>query len=810
MKLTLAWLKDHLETGAALGELAEKLIGLGLEVESIVDRAKALAPFTIAFVVEAKPHPNADRLRVCIVDTGRERVQVVCGAPNARTGMKGVFAPVGSHIPGTALDLERGVIRGVVSNGMLCSEREMGLSDEHSGIIELPADAPLGDSFAKYLGLDDPVIDVAVTPNRGDCLGVRGIARDLAAAGLGRLKDDPRMAAVPGAFKSPIKWRLALPEDAKSACPFVVGRFFRKVRNGASPRWLQDRLRAIGLRPISALVDITNYVTFDLGRPLHVFDADKLAGDLTMRLARPGETLAALNGKSYTLDDGMTVIADAKAVAGLGGIVGGEASGCTEATENVFLEVALFDPIRTAVTGRKLAIESDARYRFERGLDPTSAVWGAEVAAHLIGELCGGEASEPVSAGALPEWRRAIMLRQDRVLTLGGVDISVPEQTRILTALGYEIEGPLTPPSPPEGGEGVSKVVPPPWRGDATREPDLIEDILRVHGYDRIVAVPLPLEGALPRLALTASQRRARAVKRGLAARGLMEAVTWSFANSQQAALFGGGNPALALANPISSDLDVMRPSILPNLIAAAGRNADRGLKDLALFEVGPQYADDTPKGQALVAAGVRAGLASPRHWAAATREVDAFDAKADALAAIAEAGGSAEPQVTMDAPPWYHPGRAGTLRLGANVLAAFGVLHPKVLRRMDVKGPMVAFEVFLDRIPQPRAKAGKMRPLFKPSPFQPVERDFAFVVDAGVEAERLVRAARGADKALITEVGVFDVYQGSNLSPGKKSLALSVRLQPVERTLTEEEIDAVGKRIVAAVAKATGGVLRS
>ncbi|HKO07817.1 MAG TPA: phenylalanine--tRNA ligase subunit beta [Alphaproteobacteria bacterium] len=810
MKLTLAWLKDHLETGAALGEIAEKLIGLGLEVESIADRAKGLAPFTIAFVVEAKPHPNADRLRVCIVDTGRERVQVVCGAPNARTGMKGVFAPAGSHIPGTSLDLERGVIRGVESNGMLCSEREMGLSDEHSGIIELPADAPLGDSFARYLGLDDPVIDVAVTPNRGDCLGVRGIARDLAAVGLGRLKDDPRMAPVPGGFESPIKWRLALPEDAKSACPFVVGRFFRKVRNGTSPRWLQDRLRAIGLRPISALVDITNYVTFDLGRPLHVFDADKLAGDLTMRLARAGETLAALNGKSYTLDEAMTVIADEKGVAGLGGIVGGEASGCTEATRNVFLEVALFDPIRTAVTGRKLAIESDARYRFERGLDPTSAIWGAEVAAHLIGELCGGEASRAVSAGAMPEWRRTITLQQDRVLTLGGADMALAEQRRILEALGYEIEGPLTPPSPPEGGEGVNKVVPPPWRGDVTGEPDLIEDILRVYGYERIVAVPLPLEGALPRLALTASQRRARAVKRGLAARGLMEAVTWSFANSQHAGLFGGGNPALALANPISSDLDVMRPSILPNLIAAAGRNADRGFKDLALFEVGPQYADDTAKGQALVAAGVRAGLASPRHWAASAREVDAFDAKADALAAIAEAGGPAEPQVTTEAPAWYHPGRAGTLRLGANVLASFGVLHPKVLRRMDVKGPMVAFEVFLDRIPQPRAKAGKMRPLFKPSPFQPVERDFAFVVDAGVEAERLVRAAKGADKALISEVGVFDVYQGPNLPPGKKSLALSVRLQPVERTLTEEEIDAVGKRIVAAVAKATGGVLRS
>ncbi len=800
MKLTLAWLRDHLETAAPLERIAETLVSLGLEVEGIHDRAQALLPFTIAHVVEAKPHPNADRLKVCIVDTGRERVQVVCGAPNARTGMMGVFAPAGSHIPGSGLDLEKSVIRGVASNGMLCSEREMGLSDEHAGIIELPAGAPLGESFASYLGLDDPVIDVAVTPNRADCLGVRGIARDLAAAGLGTLKPAPRLSAVAGSFASPLSWRIDLPPEAAGACPFVVGRFFRNVTNRPSPRWLQDRLRAIGLRPISALVDITNYVTIDLGRPLHVFDADKLAGDPVMRLARAGETLAALNGKSYELEDGMTVIADRQGVLAIGGIMGGEGSGCSEATTNVFLEVALFDPIRTAVTGRKLAIESDARYRFERGLDPTSALWGAEVAAHLIGEFCGGEASEVVSAGALPEWRREVSLRLDRARTFGGVDIAASEQRRILEALGYEVEE----------GEGALATVPPPWRNDVTREPDLIEDILRVHGYDRIEPVPLALEGALPRLALTQGQRRARAVKRGLAARGLIEAVTWSFASSRHAALFGGGNPALELANPISSDLDAMRPSILPNLVAASGRNADRGSGDLALFEVGPQYADDTPKGQSLMASGVRAGLAVPRHWAVAARAVDAFDAKADALAVIAEAGGPAEPQTTADAPGWYHPGRSGTLRLGANVLAWFGEVHPRVLRSMEVKGPLVAFEVFLERIPEPRAKAGKMRPLLKASPFQPVERDFAFVVDVGIEAERLVRAAKGVDKALIAEVSVFNVYAGANLPPGKKSLALGVRLQPLERTLTEEEIDAVGQRIVAAVAKATGAVLRT
>jgi len=571
------------------------------------------------------------------------------------------------------------------------------------------------------------------------------------------------------------------------------------VTNGPSSRWLQDRLRAIGLRPISALVDITNYVTVDLNRPLHVWDADKLSGDLTMRLARPGESLLALNGKHYSLDGEMTVIADGNEVHGLGGIMGGERSGCTEATKNVFLEVALFDPVRTARTGRKLQIESDARYRFERGLDPTSALWGAEVAARLVLEFCGGEASEVFSAGELPSWKRTILLQPDRVGTLGGVEISPAEQKRILAALGYETA---------DRADGLT-VSPPPWRGDVAVEADLIEDILRVHGYDSIPVVPMSLDTPLPQLSLTPSQRRVRAVKRGLATRGLMEAVTFSFTDSRHAALFGGGNPALALANPISRDLDVMRPSVLPNLVAAAGRNADRGHGDLALFEVGPQYADDTPSGQATVAAGVRAGKAARRHWAVPQRDVDPFDVKADALAAIAEAGGPTDVQVTSDAPGWYHPGQSGALRLGANVLAWFGTLHPRVLRRMDVKGPMVAFEVFLDRIPQPRGKAGKIRALLKASPFQPVERDFAFIVDRDVEAQVVVRAAKGVDKTLIAEVAVFDVYAGKGVPEGKKSLAIGVRLQPVERTLTDEEIDAIGRKIVAAVVKATGGSLR-
>ncbi|HUC62540.1 MAG TPA: phenylalanine--tRNA ligase subunit beta [Alphaproteobacteria bacterium] len=799
MKLTLGWLKQHLETAAPLEAIVERLTMLGLEVEGVDDRAKTYAPFTVAYVVEAKPHPNADRLKVCIVETALGRVQVVCGAPNAHTGMKGVFAPAGTHIPGTGLDLVKSTIRGVESNGMLLSERELGLSDNHEGIVELDPSVEVGASYAKLMGLDDPVIDVAITPNRADCLGVRGIARDLAAAGIGTLKPDPRLEPVPGKFESPIAWRRDLPDDASGACPFVVGRYFRGLKNGPSPRWLQDRLVAIGLRPISALVDITNFVTFDLGRPLHVFDAQKLAGDLTMRLARAGETMAALNGKSYALDESMTVIADARGVQGIGGIIGGEASGCGEGTTEMFLEVALFDPVRTAATGRKLQIDSDARYRFERGLDPTSALWGAEVAARLVLELCGGEASKTVSAGEMPAWQRTVVLPLERVRTLGGIDLAPSEQKRILASLGYELADKA----------GAIEAMPPPWRGDVGGPADLVEDILRVNGYDKVAPVPMTLATALPQLTLTPSQRRARTVKRALAARGLMEAVTWSFASARTASLFGA-NEALTLANPISSDLDIMRPSILPNLIAAAGRNADRGVADFALFEVGPQYADATPDGQSTMAAGLRVGQSGPRHWAAPPREVDAFDAKADALAVILEAGGPAEVQVTRDAPGWYHPGQSGTLRLGPSVLGWFGAVHPKVLAALDVKGQMAAFEVFLDRVPSPRAKSGKLRPLLKASPFQPVERDFAFVVDAGVEAAALMRAAKGADKALISNVSVFDLYQGKGVAEGKKSIALSVSIQPTERTLTEAEIEAISAKIVAAVAKATGAALRT
>jgi len=797
MKFTLSWLKTHLDTHADAAAIAAKLTDLGLEVEGIEDRSKALAPFTVGYVVEAKQHPNADRLRVCQVDTGKGVIQVVCGAPNARTGMKGVFAPAGSHIPGTGLDLKAGVIRGEASNGMLCSAREMGLGTDHDGIIELPADAPVGESFAKYRRLDDPVIEIKVTPDRADCLGVRGIARDLAAAGLGTLKPfAPKHHA--GSFESPLKWRIDASVTTK--CPYVAGRLFKGVKNGPSPQWLQDRLTSIGLRPISALVDITNFVTFDLGRPLHVFDAAKVKGDPTMRAAKVGETILALDGKTYELEAGMVVIADENGPEAIGGIMGGEASGCSLTTTDVFLEVALFDPIEVARNGRRLGILSDARYRFERGLDPVSAQWGVDVATALILELCGGEASKVTSAGKLPEGVRTIRYRPGRVETLGGCEVHIDRQQRILEALGFTVS---------IDSQAHWHVTTPTWRHDVEGEADVVEEVLRVNGFDAIAPATMPRDGALPKAAVTAQQRRVQQAKRILATRGLDEAVTFSFMPGDVAALFAGGNALIPLANPISADLDVMRPSILGNLLQAAGRNQARGIADAAIYEVGPAFANDTPKGQLTVAAGIRVGDFAPRHWSGKPRDVDAFDAKGDAMALLTALGAPTENlQATADAPAYFHPGRSASLRLGPNVLAQFGELHPKVMKALDLKGPAVGFEVFLERVPMPRQK-GTARPLLDASAFQPLARDFAFVVASDVAAEKLIKAAKGADKALITEVSIFDVFEGGSLGVGRKSIALSVTLQPREKTLTDAEIEAVSAKIVAAVNKATGGELR-
>lgn len=799
MKFTLSWLKDHLDTDASLDAILAKLTDLGLEVEGVEDRSKELAPFKIGRVLSAERHPNADKLRLCFVDVGTASpVQAVCGAPNARAGIKVVFASPGTTIPATGAVLKIAPVRGVESRGMMCSERELKLSDNHDGIIELPADAPVGASFADWAGLGDPVIDISLTPDRADCAGVRGVARDLAAAGLGTLKplvSDP----VPGHFKSDLTVKLEAPEG----CPYFVGRHIRGVKNGPSPKWLRDKLTAIGLRPISALVDVTNFLTFDDARPAHVFDTREVrGGGLIVRLAKPGETLAALNNKTYTLDETMTVIADHERPEALAGVIGGEISGCVDDTTDVFLEIAWFDPVRTAKTGRKLGIDSDARYRFERGVDPQALIVQAERATRLILDLCGGEPSEMIVEGAPVAWRREIVLHQDRVETLGGVSVPLLEQKRVLAALGFELT---------DNADGAVTAVPPAWRADVTGEADLVEEVLRVVGYDRIPVTPLPRSTVLTKLAVSVPQRRVFLAKRALASRGLLEAVTWSFMSGETAALFGRVHPGLRLSNPISSDLDVMRPSILANLIQAAGRNADRGFPDVGLFEVGPAFRDPTPAGEDTVATGLRAGSAVPRHWAERTRAVDVYDAKADALGLLESLGApTADIQVSTDAPEWYHPGRSGCLRLGPSVLARFGEIHPSILATLGVKGPVVGFEVFLDAPPQPKKKGGTARPRLAASAFQPIFRDFAFVLDRSVDVDRVVRAVKGADKALVKDVSVFDVYAGDKMEAGRKSVAVSVELQPADRTLTDQDLEAIATKIVAAVAKAAGGSLRA
>jgi len=800
MKFTLSWLKEHLETTASLTEITDALTMVGLELESVEDRAKGLETFVTAKVIEAKPHPNADRLRVCTVDPGNgETVELVCGAPNARTGMVGVFAPGGSYIPGTGITLKPTEIRGVTSNGMLLSEHEMGISDEHDGIVDLDPATPIGTPAIDVMGLNDPIIDIAITPNRGDCLGVRGVARDLAAAGLGTLKPLAN-GPVPGAFKSSIDVKLDFDADHTSACPYFVGRLIKGVSNGESPAWLKEKLLAIGLRPISALVDITNLMTFDLNRPLHVFDADKVSGDLHVRLSKSGETLLALNDKEYTLDDEITVIADDNGTEALGGVMGGEVSGVTTETMNVFVESAFFDPIRTAMTGRKLNLLSDARYRFERGIDPAFLEAGMEAATRLILDLCGGEPSELVIAGSNPLQGSVIVFRPARVRELTGIDITTDEILRILSVLGFEVSG---------SGDTWDVTVPS-WRSDIEMEACLVEEVLRINGFDKIPATPLPRNTVLPTPALSEVQKRRIIARRTLAARGLTEAVTYSFMGEAEAALFADVPDSIRIANPISSELSVMRPTALANLIQAAGRNAARGFSDADLFEVGPQYAGDLPEDQIIAAVGIRTGNVAPKHWSHAVTPVDAYLAKADCEAVLGALGAPVDKlQVFTDVAPYYHPGRAGELRLGPkNTLARFGEVNPRVLAALDVKGPVVAFEIFPDAVPMPKAKTAA-RTMLTLSTLQPLERDFSFVVDADVPAAKVVQAARGAEKTLIENIRVFDVFEGPSLGEGKKSLAITAVLQPAEKTLTDEDIESVSQKIVAAVEKATGGVLR-
>ncbi|MBQ0823277.1 phenylalanine--tRNA ligase subunit beta [Microvirga terrae] len=803
MKFTLSWLKDHLETSASLDEIVETLTRIGLEVEGVEDKAKSLAPYTVAYVISAEQHPNADRLRVCMVDTGAGApIQVVCGAPNARTGMKSVFAPPGTYIPGKNITLGVGTIRGVESAGMLCSGSELEISDDHDGIIDLPEDAPVGQPYAAYAGLDDPVIEINLTPNRPDCTSIHGIARDLAAAGLGTLKGDA-VAPVQGRGTCPVSVTI---ED-ESLCPAFALRLVRGVKNGPSPEWMQRRLLSIGLRPINALVDITNYMTFDRGRPLHVFDAKKVKGNLTVRRARDGEEVLALDTRSYKLDPSIVVIADENGVESIGGIMGGEHSGCDENTTDVLIESALWNPLNIAQTGRKLGIITDARYRFERGVDPAFTVPGLDLATKLVIDLCGGEASEAVVAGKVPEDKRVIDFPWSEVPRLSGLDVQPGESEQILKKLGFAVQG---------SGERVS-VLAPSWRPDVEGKADLVEEVIRIAGLDRIESKPLPrLEDTVAKPILTLIQKRTRLARRALAVRGLVEAVTWSFIAKSEAELFGGGNSRLALANPIAAELSDMRPSLLPGLLKAAQRNADRGLGDVALFEVGQTFASDEPDGQSIKAAAVRRGTARAesvgRHWNGGAQSVDAFDAKADVLALLAALGIPAGGlQIVAGGPAWFHPGRSATLQFGPkNVVGAFGEVHPKILKALDLKGPLVGFELNLNALPPPKAKPTKMKPKLSLPDFQPLTRDFAFVVGRNVAAGDIVKAAQGAERQLIVGVDVFDIYEGTGIDPDKKSVAIAVTLQPTEKTLTDVEIEAVSAKIVGEVSKKTGAVLRS
>ncbi len=796
MKFTLSWLKDHLETTATVAEITEALTDLGLEVEEVVNPAERLAAFHIGKVVAAEQHPDADRLRVCRVATAEGESQIVCGAPNARAGITVVIAAPGAYVPGIDTTIQVGKIRGVESHGMMCSERELELSEEHDGIIELPS-GEVGQSFVDWLAEHDPakvdpVIEIAITPNRPDALGVRGVARDLAARGLGRLK--PRdTAPVPGSFACPIG--VSIDDDTRDACPVFYGRLIRGVKNGPSPAWLQDCLRAIGLRPISFLVDVTNFFTYDRNRPLHVFDADKVQGNLRVHRAQGGETMVGLDEKDYSFQPGMTLISDDSGVESIAGVMGGLATGVTEETVNVFLEAAYFDPIRTAYTGRALKINSDARYRFERGIDPLWTPEGLEHATRMILDHAGGEASEVVIAGALPDVSRAYRLDPQRVISLVGMDIPAETQRQTLQALGFTLEG------------DMAHV--PSWRPDVQGEADLVEEVARVASLTKLRGAPMARGHGVARPILSPMQRREQMARRSMAALGYNECVTYSFIDAASATLFGGGDDATKLANPISSEMSHMRPSLLPGLLQAAARNQARGFSDFALFELGHAFHGGEPEEQHLEVAGLLVGRTTDRDMHGESRAVDLFDVKADAEAVLAAIGAPAKVQILRDGDAWWHPGRHGRICLGPKkTLGVFGEIHPRVLQAMGVKGPVVAFTLLPEQVPLPR-RSGATRPALTLHDLQHVDRDYAFVLDADVAALDVVNAAAGADKAMIQSVRVFDEFIGGSLGEGKKSLAVTVRLQPRDKTLTDKDIEAISAKIVEKVAKATGGVLR-
>lgn len=792
MKFTLSWLKDFLETDAGVDEIAERLTAIGLEIEEVVDPLAAVKDLIVVSIDECVAHPDSDHLHVLKVNTGKELLQIVCGAPNARAGMKGILARPGDYVPAFGDKLKAGKIRGVESNGMMCAEDELGVGPDHTGIIECPENAVVGASIATVYP-SDPVFDVSITPNRGDCMSVYGIARDLAAAGLGTLKTPKRESVAP-AFKTGVK---LVNEAIDIGAPFFTLREIRNVKNVQSPKWMQDRLTAVGLRPISALVDVTNYFNITFGRPLHVFDADKVKGQITVRSARDGEKLLALDGREYALSDGMVVIADENGVESIAGIMGGEVSGCEDSTTRVLLESAYFDPESIAKTGQKLILTSDSRQRFERGIDPASTIpVGAEMAAQMIMELCGGECSDLIVTGAEPAAPAPIFFDPKRVEKLCGVDVPADTCREILEKLGCFVK--------PESN-GFS-VIRPTWRSDISGSHDLVEEVLRIYGYDKLPEIALPRPNGVHGI-LQPKQRREVSVRRAMANRGGCQTITWSFMSSKDAEPFRTKD-AVLIANPISADLNEMRPNLLPNLLSAVRSNITKGTFDGCLFEVGPQFFGFKPMEQETVACQLRFGQMTPRHWAVAQRPVDVFDAKADALSALDAAEAPQNVQIAREAPAWYHPGRSGAVKIGKTILAYFGELHPKVLKAMDLKTPVCACEIFLDRLPPAKKKNGKGVKTLKLSAFTPIFRDLAFLVDRKVDAEKIVSAAKNTDKTLITDVSVFDLYEGDNLGD-KKSIAIQLTIQPVEKTMTDEEIESVCRRVVGAVAAATGATLR-
>lgn len=781
MKFSLSWLKSHLDTDADIHAVSDCLNRIGLEVEGIENPAEKLSAFRIAKVLSAAPHPQADKLQVLSVDAGSGPMQVVCGAPNARAGLVGVFGMPGAVVPANGMVLKVAAIRGVESNGMMCSVAELELGDDHDGIIELPADAPVGQVYADWAGLDDPVIEVSVTPNRQDCMGVRGIARDLAAAGLGTLKP-LEVPSITPAFACPTEIRT----DDAEGCPAFYGRVIKGVRNGASPDWMQARLKFAGQRPISALVDITNYVMLDHGRPSHAYDLAKLTGAVFARRAQDGETVTALNGKDYVLNAEMTVIADEAGVHDIAGIMGGEHSGCSETTTDMLLEVAYFTPERIAKTGQALALTSDARSRFERGVDPAFLDDAVEIITRLVLDICGGEASDIVRAGQPPVDRKTLAYDTSRCATLGGIDVPAEQQKAILESLGFEVAADWT-------------VTVPTWRRDIDGPADLVEEVVRIVGLDNIVSVPLPRADGVAKPTATAQQGIERKVRRAAAARGLNEAINWSFLPEKEAAAFGGGT--WSLANPISEDMKVMRPSLLPGLLSATRRNMDRGASSVRLFEIGRRYLSDSER---LTAGIVLAGDKSQRSWASGkAAKFDAYDAKAEVIALLAAAGVATDGLMVMgEAGDHYHPGQSATLRMGPkNILAAFGALHPATAKAFDLDGTVIAAEIFLDAIPAKKG-AGFMRPAYSPPALQAVTRDFAFLVPEQLASGDLVRAVKGCDKDNIVAVRLFDRFAGQGVPEGQVSLALEVTLQPDEKSYTDEDLKAISDRVVAAAAK--------